>query len=77
MNQQADQQGMQDVLTEDLAEYSVEQQETKDMKLVKGHWRKKQEILPLMPKEEKSEPQKLEIKPLPVELKYDYLEEQE
>ena len=30
-----------------------------------------------MPGEEKSEPQKLELKPLPVELKYAYLEEQE
>ena len=47
------------------------------MKLVQGHWRKKQEILPLMIEEGTSEPQKLELKSLPVELKYAYLEEQE
>ena len=77
LEEQANQQGMQDVLTEELAEYLVKKQETKDMKLVQGHWRKKQEIFPLMPKEETSEPQKLELKPLPVELKYAYLEEEE
>ena len=47
------------------------------MKLVQGHWRKKQEILHLMIEEGTSEPHKLELKPLPVELKYAYLEEQE
>ena len=47
------------------------------MKLIQGHWRKKQEILPLMIKEGTSDPQKLELKPLPVQLKYAYLEEQE
>ena len=46
------------------------------MKLVQGQWRKKQEILPLIIEEGTSEPQKLELKPLPVELKYAYLEEQ-
>ena len=47
------------------------------MKLVQGQWRKKQEILPLIIKEVTSEPHKLELKPLPVDLKYAYLEEQE
>ena len=47
------------------------------MKLMQGHWRKKQEILPLIIEEGTSEPQKLELKPLPMELKYAYLEEQE
>ena len=69
-----DQQRMQDVLTEELVECLEEQQEAQDMKLVQGHWRKKQEILPLMIEEGTSEPQKLELKPLPVELKYAYLE---
>ena len=68
---------MQDLLTEELAECSKEQQEAQDMKIVKGQWRKKQEILPLIIEEGTSEPQKLELKPLPVELKYAYLEEQE
>ena len=47
------------------------------MNVVEGHWPKKQEILPLMIEEGTSEPQKLDLKPLPVELKYAYLEEQE
>ena len=65
LKKQADQQGMQDVLTKELAEYSEGQQEAQEMKLMQGHWRKKQEILPLMIEEGTSEPQKLELKPLP------------
>ena len=65
------------MMTEELAEYSEGLQEAHDMKLVQGHWRKKQEILPLMIEEGISEPQKLELKPSPVELTYAYLEEQE
>ena len=42
---------------------------------MQGQWRKKQEILPLIIEEGTSETQKLELKPLPVELKYAYLEE--
>ena len=77
LEEQADQQRMQDLLTEELVECSEGQQEAQDMKLVQGQWRKKQEILPLIIEEGTSEPQKLELKPLPVELKYAYLEEQE
>ena len=47
------------------------------MKLMQGQWRKKQEIMPLIIEEGTSEPHKLELKPLPLELKYAYLEEQE
>ena len=47
------------------------------MNVVQGHWRKKQEIFPLMIEEGTNEPQKSDLKPLPVELKYAYLEEQE
>ena len=43
------------------------------MSLVQGCWRKKIEILPLLTSEEKKEPQQLELKPLPVELKYAFL----
>ena len=64
------------MLTKELAECSEEQQEAQDMKLVQGHLRKKQEILPLIIDEGTSDPQKLELKPLHVELKYAYLEEQ-
>ena len=69
LEEQADQHGMQDVLIEELAEYSEGQQEAQDMKLVQGQWRKKQEILPTMIEEGTTEPQKLELNPLPVELK--------
>ena len=48
------------------------------MNIVQGHWRKKKkEILPLLTEKGTSEPQNLDLKPLPVELKYVYLEEQE
>ena len=68
---------MQDVLTEELIDCPKEQQEAQDMNIVQGHWRKKQEILPLLTEEGTGEPQNLDLKPLPVELKYVYLEEQE
>ena len=78
LEEHADQKRMQDVLTKELAECSEEQQEAQDMKLVcRGTGEKNQEILPLIIKEGTSEPQKLELKPLLVELKYAYLEEQE
>ena len=47
------------------------------MNTVQGHWRKKEEILPLLTGGEANEPQKLDLKSLPVELKYAYLEEHE
>ena len=67
---------MQDTLTEELAECAEEQQEA-DMKFAQEHWRRKHEILSLVIEEEISEPPKMELKPLPVELKYAYLKEQE
>ena len=45
------------------------------MSLVQGYWRKKIEIIPLLTSDEPKEPQQLEFKPLPVELKYTFLEE--
>ena len=45
------------------------------MGLVYGCWRKKVEILPLLTGEEEKESQHLDLKPLPVELKYAFLEE--
>ena len=47
------------------------------MKSVQGHWRRRHEILSLVIGEEVSEPQKIELKLLPVELKYAYLEDHE
>ena len=45
------------------------------MSLVHGHWRKKEEILPLLTGEKENESQQLDLKPLPVDLKYAFLEE--
>ena len=75
LEEQAVQRKMQDVLIEEPVDCPEEQQEAQDMNIVQGHWRKKQEILPLLTKEGTNEPQNLDLKPLPVELKYVYLEE--
>ena len=73
--EQANEQQVQDVLTQELSECLVEQQEPQCMSQVQGCWRKKIEVLPLLTGEEKKEPQQLDLKPLLVELKYAFLEE--
>ena len=77
LEEQVDQQQRQDVLTEELFDCPEEQQETQGMNIVQRHWRKKEEILPLFTGGEANEPQKLDLKPLPLELEYAYLEEHE
>ena len=72
---QANEQQLQDVLTPELSECLGEQQEHQCMSLVQGYWRRKIEILPLLTGDEPKEPQQLELKPLLVELKYAFLEE--
>ena len=47
------------------------------MSLAQGYWRRKIEILLLLTGNEPKEPQQLELKPLPTELKYAFLEENE
>ena len=76
LEEQADQQGMLDILDEELTECSEEQEEV-DMKSVQGYWRRRNEIFPFVTGEEISEPQKIDLKPLPIELKYAYLEDHE
>ena len=76
LEEKDDQQGMLDILDEELVECAEEQEEV-DMKSVQGYWRRRNEILPLVTGEEISEPQKIDIKPLPMELKYAYLEDHE
>ena len=80
LEEQAEQQQQHDVLIEELSYCSKELQETQELCVVHGSWRKKEEVLPLLTKEDKekegtNEPQKFDLKPLPVELKYEYLEE--
>ena len=65
-----------DIRDEELTECAEEQEEV-DMKSIQGYWRRRNEILPFVTKEEISEPQKIDLKPLPTELKYAYLEDHE
>ena len=76
LEEEADQQGILDIQDEELTE-CVEEQEEVVMKSVQGYWRRRNEILPLVTKEEISEPHKIDVKPLPTELKYAYLEDHE
>ena len=75
LEEQANEQQVQDVLTPKLSECLGEQQEPHCMSLGQGYWRRKTEVLPLLTGDEPKEPQQLELKPLPVELKYAFLEE--
>ena len=77
LGEQANEQQVQDILTPELSECLVEQYEPQDISLVQGYWRRKMEILPLLTGDEPREPQQLELKPLPVDLKYAFLEENE
>ena len=65
------------MLIEELFDCPEEQQETQGMNIVQRHWRNNEEILPLLAGGEANKPQKLDLKPLPLELKYAYLEEHE
>ena len=75
LEDQANEQQVQYVLTPELSECLGEKQEPQCMSLVQGYWRRKIEILPLLTVDEPKEPQQLELKPLPIELKYAFLEE--
>ena len=76
LEEQDDQQGMLDILDEEFTE-CAEKQEEVDTKSVQGYWRRGNKIFPLVIGEEISEPQKIDLKPLPMELKYAYLEDHE
>ena len=77
LEEQANGHQVQDLLTLELSECPEEQQEAQGISLVQGYWRRKIEILPLLTGDKPKEPQQLELKPLPVELKYAFLEENE
>ena len=74
LEEQANEQQVQDVLTQELFECLIEQQDPQCMSLVQGCWRKKVEILPLLTGEEEKESHQMDLNPLPVELKYAFLE---
>ena len=77
LEEQANKQQVQEILTSELSECLLEQHELQEMSLVQGYWKRKIEILPLLTGDEPKEPQHLELKPLPAELKYAFLEENE
>ena len=77
LEEQANQQQIQDVLIEKLVDCSESLQGTQDLCIIHGPWRKKEDILPILAGEKTNEPQKLDLKPLPAELKYAYLKEHE
>ena len=75
LEEQANEQQVQDVLNQVLFDNLVEQQDPQSMSLVHGHWKKNEEILPPLIGEEENESEQLDLKPLPMELKYSFLEE--
>ena len=77
LEEQANQQQVQDILTLELSECIEEQHEPQEVSFMQGYWRRRTEILPLLTGNEPKEPQKIELKPLPVELKYAFLEANE
>ena len=72
-------QNMQDKLNESLVDFEEGLSEPPNVLAILQSWRRIEEILPLFNKEEEAaaekEIPKLNMKPLPVELKYTYLEE--
>ena len=77
LEEQAKEQQIQDILTSELSECCVKQHEHQEVSLMQGYWRRRIEILPLLTGNEPKEPQQIELKPLPAELKYAFLEANE
>ena len=77
LEEQANQQQVQDILTSELSECLVEQHEHQEVSIMQGYWRRRIEILPLLTGNKPKEPQQIELKPLPAELKYAFLEANE
>ena len=74
LEEQANQQQEQDILTSELSECLEEQHEPQEVSFMQGYWKRRTEILPLLTGNEPKEPQMIELKPLPAELKYAFLE---
>ena len=77
LEEQANHQQMQDILTSELFDCIVEQHEHQEVSFMEGYWRRKTEILPLLTGNKPKEPQMIELKPLLAELKYAFLEANE
>ena len=79
VDERSQQQQLQEDLIEELVEFSEDPNKTSELFAAYGYWKKREEILPLLAgedsgKKEDKESQKLDLKPLPIELKYGYLE---
>ena len=61
---------MQDVLSRELDDSNEDQQELHKVSLLHGKWRRMVEVLPLLTGSEVQGSQQLDLKPLPIELKY-------
>ena len=77
LEEQAKEQQVQDILTSELSQCCVQQHEHQEVNLMQEFWRRRIETLPLLTGNEPTEPQQLELKPLPADLKYAFLEENE
>ena len=64
---------MQDVLSRELVDSNEDQRELQKVSLLHGPWRRKIEVLLLLTGSDEQGPQQLDLKPLPVELKYAFL----
>ena len=64
---------MQDVLTREFVDNNEDQQKLQKVSLLHGQRRRKVEVLPLLTGSEEHGPQQLDLKPLPIELKYAFL----
>ena len=80
VEEQSQQHQLQEDLIEELVEFYEDPNKTSELFAAYGSWKKIEEILPLLAgedseKKEDKESQKLDLQPLPTELKYAYLEE--
>ena len=73
IKEQANKLLVQDVLSRELVDSNEDQQELQKVSLLHGPWRRKVQVLPLLTGSEEQGPQQLDLKPLPVELKYAFL----
>ena len=79
IDEQSQQHQLQEDLIEELVEFSEDPNKTSKLFAAYGYWKKREEILLLLAEEdsgkkEDKESKKLDLKPLPIELKYAYLE---
>ena len=73
LEEQANELLVQDILTRELVDSNEDQEEIQKVSLLHGQWRRKVEVLPLLTGSEEHGPQQLDLKPLPIELKYAFL----